>query len=319
MKFDNIKNNFKIELNEIDTFIKENLKSNISIIGDIGHYIVTYGGKKIRPIITIIFDKILNNNKEKTIKTSSAIELIHTATLLHDDVVDLSEKRRGKLSVNKIWGNKEAILVGDYLYTKSFEIMVKLQNINLLNHMAKTTNIMSEGEVNQLLNKNNFDITESDYFEIIKCKTAQLFASSAAASAILSEKKELADRCFAYGMHLGLAYQLIDDILDYTSTDENFGKNTGDDILNGTFTLPLIYTMLDKKKKEEIKNIIIYSNDNKLIQVKKIVNESNALEYTMNLAIKHTNKAKEAISIFKKSKNKEMATDILNFITERTY
>ncbi len=319
MKFDNIKNNFKTELDEIDNFIKDNLKSNISIIGDIGHYIVSYGGKKIRPLITIIFDKLLDNTIDKTIKTSSAIELIHTATLLHDDVVDMSEKRRGKLSVNKIWGNKEAILVGDYLYTKSFEIMVKLQNIDLLNHMAKTTNIMSEGEVNQLLHKNNFDITESDYFEIIKCKTAQLFASSAAVSAILSGKKSLTDKCFSYGMNLGMAYQLIDDILDYTSTDEKFGKNVGDDILNGTFTLPLIYAMSETKNKNKIKNIILNSDNEKLLQIRKIVIDSNAIEYTMNLALKHTNKAKEAISIFNDSKNKEMATYILNFITERKY
>ncbi len=319
MTLENIKNNFKIELNEIDTFIKENLKSNISIIGDIGHYIVSYSGKRIRPLITIIFDKILENNIDKTIKTSAAIELIHTATLLHDDVVDLSEKRRGKLSVNKIWGNKEAILVGDYLYTKSFEIMVKLKNIELLNHMAKTTNIMSEGEVNQLLNKNNFDITESDYFEIIKCKTAQLFASSAAASAILSEKTSLITPCFNYGMNLGIAYQIIDDILDYTSTDEIFGKNIGDDILNGTFTLPLIYTMLNSKKKDEIKKIILNAKEEKLLKIKNIVTESNSINQAMKLAEKHINKAKEAISVFKDSKNKEMAINILNFITKRKH
>lgn len=319
MKFDDIKNNFKKDLNEIDNFIKTNLKSDINIIGDIGHYIVSYGGKKIRPIITLIFDKMIENNIEKTIKISSAIELIHTATLLHDDVVDMSEKRRGKLSVNKVWGNKEAILVGDYLYTKSFEIMVKLDNIDLLSHMAKTTNIMSEGEVNQLLHKNNFDIKESDYFEIVKGKTAQLFASSAAASAILSKKKELVDACFSYGMNLGIAYQLIDDILDYTSTDEKFGKNIGDDILNGTFTLPLIYAMTEKKTKEKIKNIIIKSDKEKLNQIKEIVIESNALDYAMKLAITHTNNAKKAISVFNKSKNKEMAEYILDFITERKY
>ncbi|HIH2763647.1 MAG TPA: polyprenyl synthetase family protein [Candidatus Azoamicus sp.] len=319
MKFDNIKNNFKIELNEIDNFIKENLKSNISIIGDIGSYIISYGGKKIRPLITIIFDKILENSIEQTIKISSAIELIHTATLLHDDVVDLSEKRRGKLSVNKIWGNKEAILVGDYLYTKSFEIMVTLQNLNLLNHMAKTTNIMSEGEVNQLLHKNNFDIKESDYFKIIKCKTAQLFASSATVSAILSKNKSFILPCFSYGMNLGIAYQLIDDMLDYTSTDENFGKNTGDDILNGTFTLPLIYAMSEKKRKDEIKNIILNLKSENLIEIKNLVVNSQALDYTRDAALKHIKKAKKAISIFNNSKNKEMANYILEFITERTY
>lgn len=319
MKFDDIKNNFKNDLNEIDNFIKTNLKSNINIIGDIGHYIVSYGGKKIRPIITLIFANMIGNNTEKTIKISSAIELIHTATLLHDDVVDLSEKRRGKLSVNKVWGNKEAILVGDYLYTKSFEIMVKLENIELLSHMAKTTNIMSEGEVNQLLHKNNFDIKETDYFDIVKGKTAQLFAAAAASSAILSEKKNLIDPCFSYGMNLGIAYQLIDDILDYTSNDEKFGKNIGDDILNGTFTLPLIYAMSEKKIKEKIKNIIIKSDKAKLNQIKNIVIESKALDYGMNVAIDHINKAKKAISIFNKSKNKEMAEYILDFIVERKY
>lgn len=320
MKFENIKNNFKTDLNEISNFIKISLESKITLISDISFYITSYGGKQIRPLITLLIGKILENTIDKTIKVAAAIELIHTATLLHDDVVDLSEKRRGKTSVNKIWGNKDAILVGDYLYTKSFQIMVDLNNIELLKHMSKTTNIMSEGEVNQLLNKNNFDIKEKDYFEIIQCKTAQLFASAAAASAIINKNENLIAHAFDYGMNLGIAYQLIDDILDYTGTNENFGKNIGDDILNGTFTLPLIYIMSkDKEKKQKIKNIILNNDLKKVMEIKNIVLKSNALDYTMNLALEYTKKAKDAISIFKESKNKEMALYILDFITKRNY
>lgn len=318
MKFEDIKNNFKFELSEIDNFIKNSLNSKINIIGDIGSYITSYKGKKIRPLITIIFDRIFQNNINETIKIASAIELIHTATLLHDDVVDSSNKRRGKISTNKIWGNKEAILVGDFLYTKSFEIMVTLKNLTLLEHMAKTTNIISKGEIRQLLNKNNIDIKESDYFKIIRCKTAQLFASSATVSAILSKKKKFINETFKYGINLGIVYQLIDDILDYTSKEENFGKTIGNDILNGTFTLPLIYTInQDTKIKDKIKKIILYNDLKKVSEIKNIVLNSNAINYTIKIANEYVIKAKKAISQIENSKNKEMIFSLLDFIMNR--
>jgi len=322
MKFEEIRDVFKSELLLVDNFIRENLKSNIGLINDIGEYIVIYRGKKIRPLITILLGKIFDYYDDKIILMSSVVELIHTATLLHDDVVDMSEKRRGKLSVNTVWGNKEAILVGDFLYTRAFQMMVNVDNMNVLKLMANTTNIMSEGEVNQLIHKKNFDISENDYFNIITCKTAQLFAASSLIGPTLANiDKTLYKTVFEYGMNLGITYQLIDDMLDYCTDDERFGKNIGDDIFNGTFTLPLIYVMLnDKSKKQKIFDLISNGyNINDLFYIKNLILESGALNYTFNLALKHAEKAKNALSSITESNYTRMALSLVDFILNRKY
>lgn len=322
MNFEYIKNEFKSELSIVDNFIKQNLKSHIELIDDIGKYIIFFGGKRIRPLITILVSKILNNNDTKNLLMASVIELIHTATLLHDDVVDLSEKRRGKLSVNKAWGNKEAILVGDFLYTRSFQMMVSTNNIDILKLMANTTNTISEGEVNQLVHKYNFDINYDNYFDIIKAKTAQLFAAASGVVPILaSADKHVYKNAFDYGMHLGIAYQLIDDILDYSSNDDKFGKNTGDDILNGTFTLPLIYLMKnDARKKLYIKNTLAQTSEKpNILKIKDAVLESNAIIYTTNLAKEHADLAKKALLSINDSRYTQMALSLVDFVIDRKF
>ena len=322
MNFKDIKNNFKSELSLVDKFIRENLKSNIDLINDISTYVISFSGKRIRSLIAILFGKILDYEGYRNTLISSVMELIHTATLLHDDVVDLSQKRRNKLTVNKIWGNKEAILCGDFLYTRSFQMMVSINNIDILKFMANTTNIMAEGEVNQLLHKNNVDITKKDYFNIIKAKTAQLFSASASVNAILSKSDPFFFKAFFnYGLNFGIAYQLVDDMLDYSSNDYRFGKNIGDDIFNGTFTLPLIYIMShDAKKKKIIKDIISMGyNKHNFLKIKNIVLSSNALDYTLKIAIKHANLAKEALSGIKKSQYTQMASYLVDFIINRKY
>lgn len=322
MKFEEIKNIFKPELLRVDDFIRKNLKSNIGLINDIGEYVLLYGGKRVRPLIAILFGKIFGEVSDKTILMSSIIELIHTATLLHDDVVDLSEKRRGKLSVNAMWGNKEAILVGDFLYTRSFQMMVNVNDMDILKLMASTTNIMSEGEVNQLIHQKKFDISETNYFNIIKCKTAQLFAASSLSSAILSKVDiKLCDAAFSYGMHLGMAYQLIDDMLDYHTDDERFGKNVGDDIFGGTFTLPLISVMSnDKSSKLKICDIISngYNKDD-LLSIRDLVLNSGALNYTFDLALNHAKEAKRALSSIVESDYTRMALSLVDFVVNRKY
>jgi len=322
MNFEYIKNEFKNELLLVDKLIKNNLKSDVDLINDIGQYIILYTGKRVRPLITILLTKILNNEDEKNLIMASVIELIHTATLLHDDVVDMSEKRRGKLSVNSVWGNKEAILVGDFLYTRSFQMMVSTNNIEILKLMSTVTNKISEGEVNQLVHKYNFDIDYDDYFSIVKAKTAELFSAAASVVPILANaNKEVCKNASDYGMHLGIAYQLIDDILDYSSDDDKFGKNTGDDILNGTFTLPLIYLMKnDLDKKLSIKNSIL--NINKKINMLNIKNEvikSNAINYTFELAKKHAYIAKKALLSINNSKYTQMALSLVDFIIDRKF
>lgn len=322
MKFEEIRDVFKPELLRVDNFIRENLKSNIGLINDIGEYVLLYGGKRVRPLIAILFGKIFGGVSDKTILMSSIIELIHTATLLHDDVVDVSEKRRGKLSVNAMWGNKEAILVGDFLYTRSFQMMVNVNDMDILKLMAATTNIMSEGEVNQLIHQKNFDISEEDYFNIIKCKTAQLFAASSLSSAILAKvDTKLCDAAFSYGMHLGMAYQLIDDMLDYHTDDERFGKNVGDDIFGGTFTLPLIYAMSnDKSSKLKICDIISngYNKDD-LLSIRDMVLNSGALNYTFDLALNHVKESKKALSSIVESDYTRMALSLVDFVVSRQY
>ena len=322
MIFEYIKKIFKNELLLVDEIIKKNSQSNIELINDIGHYIVAYGGKRVRPLITILLSKILNSDNDKNLLMASVIELIHTATLLHDDVVDLSEKRRGKLSVNNAWGNKEAILVGDFLYTRAFQMMVSTDNINILKLMANATNKISEGEVNQLIHKYNFDINCDDYFNIIKSKTAELFSAAATIVPILAlSNDKICKHASDYGMHLGIAYQLIDDILDYSSDDDKFGKNTGDDILNGTFTLPLIYLMKNNiEEKIHLKHSIV--NLHKKVDILKIKNDvikSGALDYTFKLANDHADMAKKALLSINNSQYTQMALSLVDFIINRKF
>ena len=322
MQFNDIKNKFKNELIEVDEFIINNLKSDIELINDIGKYIVLYGGKRIRPLITILLSNMLSYKNKDYISMSAAIELIHTATLLHDDVVDLADKRRGKLSINKIWGNKEAILVGDFLYTRSFQIMVSTNNIEILKLMAKTTNIMSEGEINQLINKNNLDAKEEDYFKTIKAKTAQLFSASAEIIPILANLDEkIIKNMSDFGMHFGIAYQLIDDVLDYVADEETIGKKVGEDISNGIFTLPLIHLMSkDQNKKENIKNLI-KNNEIKenFLEIKKDIIKSKSSDYTFELAKKHSEMAKKAILDVENNEFSKMAIELIDFIVKRKY
>lgn len=322
MILEHIKNEFKLELAQIDDFIKTNIATNVDLINNISTYLTLHSGKRIRSLIHLLFSKISSNhNNNSNITTASAIELIHTATLLHDDVVDTSEKRRGNLTVNTVWGNKEAILVGDFLYTKSFKMMVETKNINILKLMAHTTNIMSEGEIKQLIHRNNLDITEFEYLDIIKCKTAELFAASSLSSLILSNKSaNNLHNAYIFGIHLGLAYQLIDDMLDYFTTDEKFGKNIYDDILCGTLTLPIIILMKENANtKKHILEIILTKSQKNLITIKNLVIKSNALDYTFNLALYHIDKAKKALSNFERSKFLDLTMQLVDFIIQRKY
>ena len=321
MIFDDIKSELKIELEEITNIIKNSLTTNVSLINNIGTYLSLHGGKRVRPLIHILFSKILKQHTHKNIIVASIIELIHTATLLHDDVVDTSEKRRGILTINQVWGNKEAILVGDFLYTKSFKMMVEIKNTNILKLMANTTNIMSEGEIKQLSHKKNFNITEFDYLDIIRCKTAELFAASALSSAILTKTtNEKLTNAYLFGIHFGIAYQLIDDMLDYFTDDEKFGKNLCNDLLCGTLTLPIIKLINENHhKKTQILDIFFKNSQEEFKSIKEFIIKSNSLDYTFDLALYHIDKAKKALSKFEKSKFLDLCIHLSDFIIQRKY
>ncbi|PIT12948.1 polyprenyl synthetase family protein [Snodgrassella alvi] len=232
------------DLNRVDAVINRAVESEVVLISQIGQYIISAGGKRLRPIITILAGKALGYNEDPLFSLAAMVEFIHTSTLLHDDVVDESDLRRGRETANNLFGNAAAVLVGDFLYTRAFQLMVGSGSLRILEVMAEATNIIAEGEVMQLMNIGNIDVTEEQYLQVIKYKTAKLFQAAAQVGAILAkatEKQELALK--NYGTYLGTAFQIIDDILDYAGDVDTIGKNVGDDLAEGKPTLPLIYLL----------------------------------------------------------------------------
>jgi len=321
MNYEEIKNKFKNDLDFVDSLLINNLESNCELISDVGKYITLYSGKKIRPLIALLFGKLINFSQKELFLMAGVVELIHTATLLHDDVVDNSNKRRGKLSINKIWSNKESILIGDFLYTKSFQMMVSVNNFKILELMSETTNIMSEGEIKQLLYKNNYNMTENEYLNIVISKTAKLFELSSSIASILCKSDDSIFKASRnFGIFFGIAYQLIDDMLDYTANDDIFGKKTGNDILNGTFTLPLIRLMnTDVEKKKYIFDLLSSKSFSNYNLIKKLVIESNVLDYTFNLAKNYITLAQKNLNVYKDSEYKDITFNILDFIIDRKF
>lgn len=232
------------DLAKVNVVINQAVQSEVALISQIGTYIISAGGKRLRPIITILAGKALGYDGEKLYSLAAMVEFIHTSTLLHDDVVDESELRRGRKTANNLFGNAAAVLVGDFLYTRAFQLMVGSGSMKILEVMADATNIIAEGEVMQLMNIGNTDITEAEYVQVIQYKTAKLFEAAAQVGAILAgaapeQEQALKD----YGMYVGTAFQIIDDILDYSGHPDEIGKNVGDDLAEGKPTLPLIYLM----------------------------------------------------------------------------
>lgn len=232
------------EFDQVNQLIVDQLHSDVDMVENVGHYIVDAGGKRLRPLLVLLTASALGGCSAAHIKFAAVIEFIHTATLLHDDVVDLSELRRGRPTANAEFGNAPSVLVGDFLYTRAFQLMVQLDNMALLRHMADTTNTIAEGEVLQLVRAGDPDTTEEQYLDVITRKTAVLFAAACRGAAMLSNcDAQQCDQLAAFGMNLGIAFQMIDDVLDYEGDPELTGKNIGDDLTEGKPTLPLIHVM----------------------------------------------------------------------------
>ncbi|MCY4657520.1 MAG: polyprenyl synthetase family protein [Gammaproteobacteria bacterium] len=232
------------DFQSVDSLISGLLRSKVSTISDIGQHIVEGGGKRLRPLIVLLTVKGCNYQGEDHIRLATLIEFLHTATLLHDDVVDESDRRRGRATANAIWGNKPSVLVGDFLYSRAFQLMVEINRMDLMSIISDATNTIAEGEVMQLENIGNVHLSETDYMEIIRCKSALLFEAAAETAAVLSNSTPaLMKSLKSFGLNLGLAYQIIDDILDYIGDSDILGKNVGDDLSEGKLTLPLIYAM----------------------------------------------------------------------------
>jgi len=271
------------EFEQVNQLIVDQLHSDVDMVENIGHYIVDAGGKRLRPLLVLLTAASLGEVKPQHIKFAGVIEFIHTATLLHDDVVDISSLRRGRPTANAEFGNAPSVLVGDFLYTRAFQLMVQLEDMDILRHMADTTNTIAEGEVLQLVRAGNADTSEEQYMDVITRKTAILFAAGCYGAAVLCGcDQEQSQSLQRFGLNLGTAFQIIDDVLDYEGDPELMGKNVGDDLTEGKPTLPLIYTLIHGTAEEQalVEKAISQKTAEDIDQVIAAVRRCGALDYT---------------------------------------
>ena len=310
------------EAKAVDQLIIDELHSDVILINEIGRYIVGNGGKRLRPMLLLLSAKALGNVSQNHLILAAVVEFIHTATLLHDDVVDESDLRRGKESANAVWGNAASVLVGDYLYSSAFEMMVRTDNMRVMGLLSKTTTAIAEGEVLQLLNCNNPETTEEKYLEVIARKTAILFSAATQLAAIISGSSiEIETALANYGQHLGIAFQLIDDALDYKASTEELGKNLGDDLAEGKPTLPLIYAIQNGSPEEAeiIISAIKTGNRDVFNDVYNVVKRTKAIDYTENRADEEAQKAIDSLSILPESNYKNALILLAKFAVQRNY
>jgi octaprenyl-diphosphate synthase len=320
--FDAIKRLTTVETKAVDQLIINELSSDVILINQMSHYIVGNGGKRLRPMLLLLAAKALGCANSNHLILAAVIEFIHTATLLHDDVVDESALRRGKESANAVWGNAASVLVGDYLYSRAFEMMVRTGNMRVMEILSKTTTAIAEGEVLQLLNCNNPETTEEKYLEVIARKTAILFSTAGRLSAVISgEPHETEESLAQYGQHLGVAFQLIDDALDYKANQDELGKNLGDDLAEGKPTLPLIYAIQNGSQSEAqvINNAIKNGNRDAFNDVYAIVQRTKAIDYTEQRADEEALKAINSLHVLPPSEYKDALILVARFSVQRNY
>lgn len=287
------------DMQRVDDYIREQLASDVVLINQLSHYIIGSGGKRLRPQLVLLSAGACAYFGDQHVCVAAIIEFIHTATLLHDDVVDASDLRRGRDTANAVWGNEAAVLVGDFLYSRSFEMMVGVQSMRVMDILARTTNRIAEGEVMQLLNVREPDLSESLYMEVIEAKTARLFQAATQLGAVLAEQGDDKRTALAeYGNKLGTAFQIVDDVLDYRSDSAALGKNVGDDLAEGKNTLPLIYAMRDGNSDEAalIRQAIKDADLDNLAGVLKAIESTNALEKSLETASSYAQQADAALA-----------------------
>jgi len=309
------------EFGQVNDLIVNQLRSDVDMVESVGHYIVAAGGKRLRPLLALLAAKALGGVGEAHIKFAAVIEFIHTATLLHDDVVDISSLRRGRPTANEAFGNAPSVLVGDFMYTRAFQLMVQLGDLTLLHHMANTTNIIAEGEVLQLVRAGDATINESQYREVIERKTAILFAAACRGAAILCGATEQQQALHDYGLHLGIAFQMIDDVLDYTGNPAETGKNIGDDLNEGKTTLPLIHVLNtgSKSDRELVFEALQNKSSERLVDVIAAVARCKGTEYTTEQALHHRHMAKAALMDLSDSKAKTALADLADLAVSRDH
>jgi len=321
-EFSEIAEVVKDEFEAVDQLIYSELGSNVPFIHEVGHYITKSGGKRLRPLVTLLSALACNYQGQEHIKVAAITELLHTATLLHDDVVDESDLRRGKATVNNKWNNAAAILVGDFLVSRSFQMIVAVGNIELMKILADAANFITEGEVLQMVNARNPETSEASYLEVIHYKTGKMFEVAAQAGPVLAKADKKTEHALVqYAQHLGGAFQLIDDYLDYSSDASTLGKNIGDDLAEGKPTLPLIYAIRtgSQTQKNLLKEAIRTGGLERLDDVLEIIETTGALAYTKDMAISESKKAVKSCEILPASKYKNALQNLASFSIERTF
>jgi octaprenyl-diphosphate synthase len=310
------------DMTRVNQVVVDNLTSPVALINQLSQHIIYSGGKRLRPMLVTLCAKACGYEGDQDALLAAVVEFIHTATLLHDDVVDDSDLRRGQKTASSIWGNEAAVLVGDYLYSRAFQMMIKAQSMRIMDLFANATNTIAQGEVLQLLNINDANTSEQKYNEVIYGKTACLFEAATQTGAILSDSDEQTEQALkSYGKHLGTAFQLIDDALDYTANADELGKNVGDDLAEGKPTLPLIYAMQhgDDEQQALIRNAIENGGLDHIDAITRIIHSTGALEYTYQQALNETNMAKQAIESLPGSEYKQALSFLADYSVDRCH
>lgn len=311
------------DMHAVNALILAQMRSDVALINQLGHYIIGSGGKRIRPMIAVLSARALGVRDQSHITTATFIEFIHTATLLHDDVVDESDMRRGRETANALFGNAASVLVGDFIYTRAFQLMTALDDLRILKVMSDATNVIAEGEVLQLMNCNDPNTTEESYMQVIYSKTARLFEVATQCAAIAAKAESAVETALAdYGRYLGTAFQLVDDVLDYSADQAQLGKNIGDDLAEGKPTLPLLHAMHhgNEAEREMIKAVIENGNGrDKLNAVLNVMQKCGSLDYAMQRARDEAQKAVDALAVLPESEYKQALMSLAYLSVDRTY
>ena len=309
------------EMQAVDEVIRRRLTSEVALVDQIANYIIGAGGKRIRPRLVLLFSRALSFDGPSRFELAAIIEFIHTATLLHDDVVDESALRRGRPTANALFGNAASVLVGDFLYSRAFQLMVEVGRMRVLDVLADATNVIAEGEVLQLMNMHDADLAVEDYLRVIRYKTAKLFEASARLGAVIADApRDVEDACADFGRALGTAFQLIDDLLDYEGDPAALGKNVGDDLREGKPTLPLLYAMAHGTPQESalIRHAIEHGEVERLGEIVQIVRHTGAIDATREAARREADYARERLSVLPASDARDALMELCIRSIERS-
>ncbi len=320
VSFDDVAMLVADDMESVNRLISGSLDSDVALVSQVSEHIVMSGGKRLRPLIVLLAARALGYTGDQHIRAATIIEFIHTATLLHDDVVDSSERRRGKDSANTVFGNQASVLVGDFLYSRSFQMMVEIGDMRVMQILADATNTIAAGEVQQLMNVHDPDTSEDEYQQVIYRKTARLFEAGAQIAAVLAGQDENVEAAMVrYGQNLGTAFQLVDDALDYDASAEELGKNLGDDLAEGKPTLPLIYAMREgtDAQRDLIRKAIVEGGREHMTEIQEIISSTGALEYTARRARDAANSAITALAGLPDNEYRQALVSLAEFSIQR--